>query len=345
MCEIYLQPKTALVVSDRKARLYFTKKDVAEGIIVITNKESVCFTDARYYSAVIKKLDGSSVKPLLMKGKLDVCNYLKENKVKTVLLDFDKDSVSDFIFYKEQGFKVKNGNNIISDVRAIKRSFEIENIEKACRITQTAYHLVIKQLKVGMTEEEVKDMLEKSMFSLGATRLAFETIVAFGSNSAVPHHETGKTELKSNSVVLIDMGCEVNGYCSDITRTAFFGCPDAEFIKNYNHVLKANLLAIDGITHGLACNKADAIAREYLKENGLDGYFTHSLGHGIGLEVHESFVLSPKSEKVLKNQMVFSIEPGVYFNGKYGIRIEDTVMLENGKVKRLFTDDKKLIIL
>ena len=183
------------------------------------------------------------------------------------------------------------------------------------------------------------------MRQLGAEDVSFDTIIAFGVNAAVPHHETSSDTLKENSCILMDFGCKYKGYCSDITRTLYFGQPDSEFLSAYDLVLSANVLAEEEIFAGMTGKNGDKIARDYLDKNGIGQYFTHSLGHGIGLNIHESPYLSRKGEEVLTDNMVFSIEPGVYFDGKFGIRIEDTVLLSGGKVKRLFNDDKKLIVL
>jgi Xaa-Pro aminopeptidase len=181
----------------------------------------------------------------------------------------------------------------------------------------------------------------------GASGTSFDTIVAFGENSSVPHHETGERRLKFGDIVLIDFGCKYNGYCSDCTRTFLFGDDGKheEFKKAYAHVLKAHMLVKEKLTPEMGCRQADGIAREYLKEQGLDKYFTHSLGHGIGINIHEYPTVSPKSDSILKNGMVFSDEPGVYLEGKFGIRIEDTITLKGGKVISLTDTDKNLIIL
>ena len=193
----------------------------------------------------------------------------------------------------------------------------------------------------GMTERELKKFVEDRMSALGGEGAAFDTIVAFGKNAAVPHHETGDAQLIANQAVLIDTGAKVNGYCSDITRTAFFGEPDDEFLKAYNAVLDANVKAEEEIYVGLSGKAADKIVRDVLTARGYGEYFTHSLGHGVGLEIHESPYLSPKSDEILDNGTVFTVEPGVYIDGRFGIRIEDTCIMENGRAKRLFTDDKK----
>ena len=199
-----------------------------------------------------------------------------------------------------------------------------------------------------MTEREVSALLEYKMRTFGAQGLAFDTIVAFGSHASVPHYETGDTRLQFGDEILIDFGCRVNGYCSDITRTFLFGDDNnhEEFKKAYDAVLGAHLLVQEKLVSGMTGHEGDAIARDYLKAHGLGDLFTHSLGHGIGLNVHEYPSLRPNMQEILTDGMVFSDEPGVYKAGEFGIRIEDTVTLQNGKVKGLMSKtDKKLLIL
>ena len=143
----------------------------------------------------------------------------------------------------------------------------------------------------------------------------------------------------------MDTGALFNGYCSDLTRMAFFGTPDEEFKNAYDAVLTANLTAFDKIVGGMSGKDADAIAREVLKQRGYGDYFTHSLGHGVGLEIHERPNVSPRSRDNLEENAVFTVEPGVYLNGKFGIRIEDTATIKNGKAERLFTDSKELFVI
>lgn len=345
MKNIPICEKSALLITDKNTRKYFTNVNLSEGIVIITKNQTVCFTDARYFFAAKEKLESAGVIPKLLIGLEGVKDYLTEFGVEDLLIDFTKETVADYEKYKELGFNVKDGFDIIKSLRSVKSIEELDSIRKACEIAQKAYHVAINEVKKGITETELKDKLESLMFQYGAEGVSFETIVAFGANSAVPHHQTGETVLRDNMVVLVDMGCTVNGYCSDITRTAFFGKPDEKFLDCYQAVLTANQIAINNIRFGTSGKEADAYARDYLKEKELDKYFTHSLGHGIGLDVHEYLALSPKSSDTITNGMVFSIEPGVYFDGEFGIRIEDTVTLCEGKVKRLFTDDKKLIIL
>lgn len=332
-----------LLIKDSLTIKYLTGVNVAEGYLVV-GTEKACFTDARYFSMVKPMLEKAGVKPLFMKDFSSVIDYIKSLGAKTVYLDYTLTNVCDYKKIQSH-FIVRDGHKKLCALRATKLKSEIESIKRACKIAQEAYYYAIDKVELGMTEIQLKDLLEQKMLSLGATGTSFETIVAFGKNSAVPHHQTGQTKLEKNKVILIDMGCKVNGYCSDITRTCFFGEPDKEFIDCYNIVLQANEKAIEKITVGTLTCEADSIARDVFKESGLSQNFTHSLGHGVGLEIHEYPFISPKTKQRLENRMVFTIEPGLYFDGKFGIRIEDTVLLKKGKVQRLYTDDKKLKVI
>lgn len=335
--------KSAYLITDRITRRYLTEIDVAEGVLLCLEGKRFYLSDARYFTLLKEKLKGFDITPVLFEGQESVKQVLKDNKIKNLYLDYSITTVEEFNQYKKFGFKILNGAGAISAAVAVKEEKEIGYIQKACGIAECAVREAFVFIKKGITELEVKEFIVNKMISLGAEGESFDTIVAFGKNAAVPHHETGTDKLTDNQVVLIDTGAKVNGYASDITRTAFFGTPSEEFTKAYDSVLNANLLAESKIYSGISTIDADNIARGYLKEKGLDKYFTHSLGHGIGQNIHEYPYLSPKRQATLSDGMVFSIEPGVYFEGEFGIRIEDTVCLKEGKVVRLFTDDKELI--
>lgn len=344
MKSILCEKGQAYLITDRLTRKYFCGADIAEGFLLIVDGLT-CFTDARYFSAAKTVLSEAGVSAKLYGGLSDIKNFLKEIGTEVLFADYSRTTVKEFEEYKSFGFPVKDCSEKFEKLRSVKTESELINIEKACAIAEKAYYAAIKSIKVGMTETELKEKIENLMVSFGAEGASFETIVAFGANAAVPHHETGNSVLTENVPVLVDTGCKVNGYCSDLTRTAFFGKPTEKFLKCYNAVLKANELAVENIRAGMTTDKADSIAREYLNENGLGGYFTHSLGHGVGLEIHEFPALSPRKSDELKDGTVFTIEPGVYIDGEFGVRIEDTVVLSDGKVKRLFTDDKGLLII
>ena len=324
---------------------YFSGVSEIEGYLLV-GKINVFFTDARYFLRLKENLSGCDIEPILYKSFEDIKNYLKSHGVKEVYIDYDTVTLSELQNeYKRFGAKIKNGTKDIKELRAVKTTEELENIKKACEITEKSFYEILPFIREGITELELKEVLEKAFIKNGASAPSFDTIVAFGKNSAIPHHKTGTSNLTKNQAVLIDAGCVYNGYASDFTRTIFYGEPSEKFTKAYNAVLKANEIAIECITDGTPLKSADAFSRDYLKSLGYDEYFTHSLGHGLGLEIHEYPSLSPKGEGLLKNNMAFTIEPGVYFNGEFGIRIEDTVALINGKVVRLYKDEKKLLII
>lgn len=334
----------SILLSDSYSRRYFSGVDIDEGVMLI-GKHKYYLTDARYFYALKEKLSGSDITPVLYKGRSTVLNVLKKDNMKTLYIDFEKTSVKEYTEYKKFKVEIKDCSKKLKLIRSVKTPAERENIRKACKVVNDAFYKTIRQLKVGVTEKQIAEFIEKEMLIGGAESTSFSTIVAFGKNSAVPHHQTGNTVLKNNMPVLIDVGCKVNGYCSDLTRTVFFGVPDKKFLDSYQAVLQANETAESLITDRTTTDKADKIARNVLKGYGLDSYFTHSLGHGLGLEIHEYPTLSKKKKNMLKNGMVFTVEPGVYFDGEFGIRIEDTCLLKDGRVERLFTDDKKLIII
>ncbi|MBR5192383.1 MAG: aminopeptidase P family protein [Clostridia bacterium] len=344
MQKLLAKKGSAYLITDRVNRLYHSGADIFEGYLLIAEKKYY-FVDARYYLLAKEKFSAVNIETVLFKGLESIKTFLEEKGVSKIYLDYSNTSVEEYKKLKSFGFRIANCSNKLQRARGVKTKYEIELIKKACSITQETFYYALNFIKEGVTEKEIAKLIENKMVQLGAEGAMFETIVAFGKNSAVPHHETGETKLQKNTPILIDMGCKYGGYASDLTRTFYFGEPTKEFNEVYSAVLQANILAEDKITNNIKTNVADGFARTYLKEKGFEEYFTHSLGHGIGLEIHEYPTLSPKKEQTLKNKMVFTIEPGVYLENKFGVRIEDSVYLKNGKVIRLFTDSKELIII
>lgn len=335
----------ALFVTCEYLMQYVTGFGPENGGVLVDKNGVTLFTDARYIEAAEKLFAGTEVTPVLWGGR-KVADILKDYKI--VAVSFDETSHSDFLKLEKIGVKLVEADSTLFPLMITKNDWELENIAKACEIAEDAFNELLPEIKEGMTETEVAALLEYKMRKLGAQGPSFATIVAFGPHAAVPHHETGNTKLKFGDEILIDFGCKVNGYCSDITRTFLFGDDGKheEFKKAYNAVLTAHELVKEKLVSGMTGIEADAIARDYLKACGYGDLFTHSLGHGIGLNIHERPSLSIKGEQTLCDGMVFSDEPGVYKVGEYGIRIEDTVTLRNGKVKSFMSKtDRNLIIL
>ena len=324
---------------------YATGFAAENGFVIIDKNGTTLFTDMRYIEAAKKLFEGTEVTPALFKQG-EALERLKEYN--SVGISFSETSHLAYTRLEQAGVKLVNIDETLSKLMLVKNEWEIENIQKACEIAEDAFNALLPQIKEGMTEIEVAALLEFTMRKMGAQGVSFDTIVGFGSHGSVPHHETGTTKLKFGDIILIDFGCKVNGYCSDCTRTFLFGDDGnhEEFKQNYAHVLRAHELVQEQLVSGMTGKQADAIARDYLAKQGLGELFTHSLGHGVGLNIHESPSLSVKGETVLQDGMVFSDEPGVYKEGQYGIRIEDTVYLKDGKVKSFMSKtDKKLVIL
>lgn len=335
----------ALFVTCEYLMRYVTGFGPENGAVLVDKNGVTLFTDSRYIEAAEKLFAGTEVTPVLW-GKRRVADILSDYKI--VAVSFNETKHSDFLALEKIGVKLVEADSTLFPLMETKNEWELSCIEKACEIAELAFNDLLPEIKEGMTETEVAALLEYKMRKFGAQGPSFDTIVAFGPHAAVPHHETGSTKLKFGDEILIDFGCKVNGYCSDITRTFLFGDDGKheEFKKAYACVLEAHNLVQEKLVSGMTGIEADAIAREHLKACGYGELFTHSLGHGIGLNIHERPSLSPKGEQVLCDGMVFSDEPGVYKMGEYGIRIEDTVTLKNGKVKSFMgRTQKDLLIL
>ena len=333
----------AVLTESSDLRRYLTGFSTSFGYVISDKNGSVFYTDARYLESAKAALNGTEISVKEYGGNLT--ELLKDYK--EIAVPVSRTLYPEYEKLKNLGLNVVDSSAAFDEAMALKDGCELDNIKKACAITDKAFNDLLPRIKEGASENEIAAELEYLMRRYGASGTSFDTIVAFGKNSSVPHHETGADKLKFGDIVLIDFGCKVNVYCSDCTRTFLFGDDKKHgaFKAAYDKVLTAHMLVKERVTDGISGKAADAIARDYLKEHNLDKQFTHSLGHGIGINVHEKPYLSPKSENVLKNGMVFSDEPGVYFEGDFGIRIEDTIALVDGKAVSLTDSDKKLKII
>ncbi len=324
---------------------YITGFVAENGMVVIDADGTTLYTDKRYIESAEKCFVGTEVTATLY-TQAEVLERLKGYA--SVGISFREISHEEFLALENAGVRLVNIDEPFQNAMENKNEWELGNIAKACEIAEDAFNALLPQIQEGMTETEVAALLEYEMRRRGAQGVSFETIVAFGAHASVPHYETGLTRLQFGDEILIDFGCKVNGYCSDITRTFLFGDDGKHeaFKQAYEAVLGAHELVKEKVVGGMTGGEADAIAREYLTAKGYGHLFIHSLGHGIGLNIHEFPRVTKNSTEVLTDGMVFSNEPGVYVAGEYGIRIEDTVALKNGKIHSFMSKtDKKLIIL
>lgn len=231
--------------------------------------------------------------------------------------------------------KILPRRNLIENLRLIKSENEIANIQKAQIISQKAFEQVVKTIKAGQSEIEIAEKLEKIIKSLGGQGLAFESIVASGANSALPHYVTGKRKIKKGEFLLFDFGAKYKNYCADLSRTIFIGRAKNHHKNIYDQVELAQKSAIAKINPNTLASEIFHTANDIFKDKKLENNFLHGLGHGVGLEVHEApYIRSSGTSDKLQNGMVFSIEPGLYLPWG-GIRIEDLVVIKNGKAKIL----------
>ena len=214
----------------------------------------------------------------------------------------------------------------ITGLRVIKEKIEIENIKKSCKIAKKVFDLVAGLIKPGVTEKQISFKIEE-YFAKFSVKPAFPAIVAFGPNTANPHHVPTLRKARKNEIITIDMGCLDGGYCSDLTRTFFLGKIPTSCAKPFIIIKEAQKAAIKAIKSAKKVRDLDTIARDIVSRNGFGKHFIHSTGHGVGLEVHEDPRVNSKSKDTLKAGMVITIEPGIYFPGKFGVRIEDTVLV------------------
>ena len=336
----------AMLTVSEDLRKYLTGFGSSFGYVYTDAQESIFFTDPRYIEGAKSALKGEFISVEVAQSEASVLEYIKSKKVKKLAVPVNRLTVPNAEILKKFRFKVVDSSPAFEKLMSVKNEEEMSLIRKACEIAEKAYSEFLGFLREGISETESAGYLEYLMRKYGAEDRSFQTIVAFGKNTSVPHHAPDETSLKKGMPVLLDFGCRYKGYCSDMTRTFLFGKGDnAEFCDIYEAVYGAHMRAFENIHSGMTGRAADALARDYLKTKGLDKFFTHSLGHGIGINIHEFPRLSVSSNDVLKDGYAFSVEPGVYFEGKFGIRIEDSVYLENGKVYSFMNADKKLMTL
>jgi Xaa-Pro aminopeptidase len=230
----------------------------------------------------------------------------------------------------------------VADLRRVKDGEELASLIAAARLADKAFEHILGFIAPARSEQEIALELEHYMRENGAQRIAFEVIVASGSRSALPHGKAGGKLLAPGDAVVLDFGCVLNGYCSDLSRTVFLGRPNEEQRHVYQAVLAAQGRALAGLRAGISGHEADALARDYLAAEGLAGFFGHGLGHGVGREVHESPRLKAEAEEILKAGMVVTVEPGVYLAGRFGVRIEDVAVIEDGGCRNLTGSSKQL---
>lgn len=332
-------------------RMYFSGFKSSNGVILLTRNECYFITDFRYYEAAINNIKNMKV-VIASDLKKDLLEIIKKHNIKNILLECNGLSLAESLKFekwieKENVSFIKSTilEDIISSIRSIKENKELKNIKVAQEISEKALNELLSTLKPGMREKEIAFNLEILIRKEGAEATSFDLIVASGKNSSMPHAVPTDKPLENGDFITIDMGAVYNGYRSDMTRTVALGRISEKQRSVYNLVLAAQNKAIKSIKSGVLCKKIDKIVRCFIYENGYEGCFGHALGHGVGLEIHESPFLSARSKQVLKSGMVVTIEPGIYLKNEFGVRIEDIVVVTEQGCQNLTFANKELVVI
>ena len=326
----------ALFISNTENRRYLSGFESSAGYLLVTRRNAVICTDFRYIEQASQQAPGWRVDRI--GGKPDwLANLVKELEIKVLGFEADDMTVETLDRFRKNlkqndaNPTLKPTSSICVELRAYKDDVELPLLQRAIDIGDQAFEETVAQLEVGMSEKEAAWIFEKAVRERGAESISFPTIVAIGPNAARPHHATGDTKIVEGQTIVFDCGAKYKGYCSDLTRTVVLGKANDKVKRIYDIVLTAQLAAIDMVKAGMTGDECDAIARKIIAEAGYENNFGHSLGHGLGLEVHENPGIGPNSKGKLENGMPFTIEPGIYIPGWGGVRIEDVVVLKNDK--------------
>ena len=330
-----------IFISQPENRFYVSGFSGSAGYLFVTPKLAVLATDFRYIEQ--SKLQAPEYEVFQISGKAEEWfpKLIGNSQIKRLGFEFENVSVAfarqltDAMAKAGLGVELVPLDGLVEAVRVVKDPEEIRLISRAIEISDKAMTHIVGFIKAGMTEKEVAWEIEKFMREHDSQSVPFEVLVQSGPNSALPHAQPSDRKIGLGEPIVMDIGAKVAGYASDLTRTVCVGKPDAQFKKIYDIVLGAQLAAIALIKEGMTGEQADNFARIIIKEAGHGDAFGHSLGHGVGLAVHEGPRLGPNSTDVLKDGMVFSVEPGIYLPGWGGVRIEDLATLENGRIKVL----------
>ena len=327
---------------------YLTQFSGTFGHCIISKKGHYFFTDSRYELIAKECVPKEFNIVKVTKNFTDeICACLKSMDIAQVGLEaYELSYLRVEALKKLLELEVKTLDNVILKCREIKTAEEIEYISKAAAIADEAFSRTLEYLQVGMSEREIAAFLEYQMKLLGSENPSFDTIVASGYRSSMPHGVASDKKVQRGELITFDFGATYHGYASDMTRTLFLGRDiPAEMERVYMAVLRAQELALTKIEVGMKMCDIDSIARESLKAEGLGENFTHGLGHALGLEIHEPPYVNSASESMVEEGMVFTIEPGAYLENQFGVRIEDDVAILKEGIKILNKTSKKLICL
>lgn len=333
-----------IIIMSPHNRRYLSDFTGSAGSVIVTKDKAILVSDFRYKAQ--GKEQAKNLEFVLQEGGHIpfVIELLEKLGVKN--LGFEGHLTTYNIYSElEQKFNVTPLSGKIEKIRMVKSDDEVAIIQAACDIADATYEHILTFVKAGMTEMDVKNELERKMRELGASGASFDIIVASGHRGALPHGVASDKVIEDGDMVTLDFGALYNGYISDITRTIAVGEPSDEMKKIYDVVLESQIAALEQIKPGMKASEADAVSRDIIVSHGYGENFGHSLGHGIGLEVHEGPGIASRVDTVLEEGMCITIEPGIYVDGVGGVRIEDDCLVTKDGLKRLTNSSKELFII
>ena len=336
----------AMLVSCMNNVMYLSGFRGTAGKLFITKDKGYLITDFRYLTQAKEQAKGFEIIDIA-EGETEIFrNLCEKHSVKTLGFEGKHTTYTRFSALVElfKGIKLVSTENLTETLRMIKNEEEKRLLEKSCAIADNAFETVFPHIKAGMSEFEVAAMLEFEMKKAGATCPSFETIVASGKRSAMPHGTASEKIIEQGDFVVLDFGCVYKGYCSDITRTVAVGDITDKQRDIYNKVLTVQEECLGLIKPEAEAREIDLAARKMFKVWGIDKFFGHSLGHGVGMDIHELPNLSSSSPYFLEPGMVVTDEPGIYLENEFGVRIEDTVFVTGNGCERLTKSSKELRI-
>jgi len=314
--------------------------------LLVSSDRTLLFTDPRYQ---IQASAESDCEVKIAAGPLmkDLLKWTHRLRIKSLAFEQNRISFDAFQQLKHgaEGIRLKPLSGVVEKLRIVKSAAEITAIKRSVELNSAALEQALRHFRSSMTERDLAAEIGYRMRRLGADHEAFETIVASGERSALPHAQPTNHRIQPNRLLLIDMGATVAGYASDMTRTHAVGKLTAQARRMYRVVLESQLAAVQAVRPGASCATVDRAARNILRVHGLDGLFVHSTGHGLGLEIHENPRLGRKERAKLEPGMAVTIEPGIYAEGVGGVRIEDTVVVTAAGCEVLTPTGKELVVL
>jgi Xaa-Pro aminopeptidase len=319
-----------------------------DGVALVTHRKSYYFTDSRYTEAAGRHVQGAEIRETGPGRGYAVLlsEAIQEHGIRRLGFEDAYMAVRDHAAY-EKALKCElvPATDLLWALRCVKDKEELDAMVAAQRIAEKALEQILEEIRPGVTEKEIAARLQYLMLHFGAENMSFDPIVVSGPNGSLPHGVPGERVIQGGEFVTMDFGCIYRGYCSDMTRTVAVGFATEEMQRIYQIVLAAQKAGIAAARAGVSGKEVDAAARSIISAAGYGGYFGHSFGHGVGVEIHEAPNASPMNDKALPEGAVISAEPGIYLPGKLGVRIEDVILLTGDGCKNLTKAPKELIIL